>query len=442
MKKEKKKFCTKNQQETEKIINTNDRLDVKNKEHYCIKNDNSKPYGENFLFPPLTTSFLTSITTNTHQSRLRNYPQENIHLLESFSSISKEIKKRFGNKNINITNSYIIEFCNLSQNFRKSGILTKESFKKLESLIGRTINHEIILGKLIKNTILNLSHSKSLAEFIGILITKGNIIEEFSLRISVSGICKDQLFLDYLKNFFYKIFSLDEERILPQYSSNKLSAIRINSIVIIYALEKLGVISPNQNQRSFSIPQWIFNQNDYMVSCLKGMFEIGGNIVINSRSSLELRFIRPKEYIVKYFEKLCYLLNIKTSNISSFQREVNSTKKYLTLKYYLSIARKSQVKKFLNLIPTLKWELSRNRIQSKLKERNLTLNEVLEFRYNYDRKDKILRQYPFEYNLNSLNNISNLNLKQKLLNLFNIIENGYFDHNIFNQEIQDVHFLE
>ncbi|GAH14029.1 unnamed protein product, partial [marine sediment metagenome] len=191
----------------------------------------------------------------------------------------------------------------------------------------------------------------------------GNIIEESSLRISVSGICRDQLFLDYLNNFFHKIFSLDEERILPQYSSNKLSAIRINSIVIFYALEKLGVISPNQNIKSFSIPQWIFNQNDYTVSCLKGMFEIGGNIVINSRNSLELRFIRPKEYIVKYFEKLCYLLNIKTSNISSFQREVNSTKKYLTLKYYLSIARKSQVKKFLNLIPTLKWELSRNRIQ-------------------------------------------------------------------------------
>ena len=115
---------------------------------------------------------------------LVNHPNENIHILENFSSILQELKGKY--KNQKIMYDDIIKHCELTLNFRKSGILTKESFEKLQNLLGRSIEHESILGSYRKNKVLNLRHSRKLAEFIGILIAKGSI-EKDRIRINLSG---------------------------------------------------------------------------------------------------------------------------------------------------------------------------------------------------------------------------------------------------------------
>jgi hypothetical protein len=361
---------------------------------------------------------------------LKKYPQENIHLLESFSSISSEIKKKF--KNIKITNYSIIESCDLSQNFRKSGILTKESFEKLQNLLGRSIEHESILGSYRKNKVLNLKHNRKLAEFIGILIAKGHI-EKDRIRINLSGVCKNQIFLDYIKELLIEIFLLKEERLFFKFSKDT-SYIRINSIVIPHELRKLGVISESSNVPV--IPKWIFTRKDFIVSCLKGMFEIAGQIIVTSRGSLEIRFIRPKWFIVECFRDLCFRLGLELSRIYSYQRkmEIYSNNSSISKRFYVSMSKKATLERFFNLISTLKWELAKDRIQSMLEDRGSSIAEVLEFKFKYDKRDKILRQAPFEYNLEFLCHIPNPIIKQKLAQLFHIINDRLFSLDMFGKD--------
>jgi len=361
---------------------------------------------------------------------LKKYPQEKIHLLESFSSISSEIKTKF--ENIKITNYSIIESCDLSQNFRKSGILTKESFEKLQNLLGRSIEHESILGSYRKNKVLNLKHNRKLAEFIGILIAKGHI-EKDRIRINLSGVCKNQIFLDYIKELLIEIFLLKEERLFFKFSKDT-SYIRINSIVVPHELRKLGVISESSNVPV--IPKWIFTRKDFIISCLKGMFEIAGNIIVDSRGSLEIRFIRPKRFIVECFRDLCFRLGLELSRIYSYQRkmEIYSNNSSISKRFYVSMSKKASLKRFFNLISTLKWELAKDRIQSILEDRGSSIAEVLEFKFKYDKRDKILRQAPFEYNLDYLCHISNPIIMQKLADLFHIIDDRLFSLDMFGKD--------
>ena len=353
-----------------------------------------------------------------------NHPSENIHILENFSSILQELKSKY--KNQKITRNSIIGHCELTSNFRKSGILTKESFEKLENLLGRSIEHESILGSYRKNKVLNIRYSRKLAEFIGILIAKG-YIEKDRIRINLSGVCKNQIFLDYIKELLIEIFLLKEERL---YFGKDISYVRVNSIVVLHELMKLGVISEISNV--LVIPKWIFTRKDFMVSCLKGMFEIAGQIIVNARGSLEIRFIRPEESAVLWFRDLCSRLDLELSQVYTYQRkmEIYSNNTSVSKKFYVNMSKKASLRKFFNLFSTLKWELSQDRIQSILEDRGLSLAEVLEFKYKYDKKDKILRQAPFEYNSDYLNQIKDVNLIQKLSNLFQIIEEQLFNLDI------------
>ncbi len=355
---------------------------------------------------------------------LVNHPSENIHILENFSSILQELKSKY--KNQKITHNGIIGHCELTSNFRKSGILTKESFEKLQNLLGRSIEHESILGSYRKNKVLNIRYSRKLAEFIGILIAKG-YIEKDRIRINLSGVCKNQIFLDYIKELLIEIFLLKEERL---YFGKDISYIRVNSIVVLHELMKLGVISEISNVPV--IPKWIFTRKVFMISCLKGMFEIAGQIIVNARGSLEIRFIRPEESAVLWFKDLCSRLDLELSQVYNYQRkmEIYSNNTSVSKKFYVNMSKKASLRKFFNLFSTLKWELSQDRIQSLLENKGLSLAEVLEFKYKYDKKIKILRQAPFEYNSDYLNQIKDVNLIQKLSNLFQIIEEQLFNLDI------------
>ena len=361
---------------------------------------------------------------------LVNHPNENMHILENFSSILQELKSKY--KNQKITRDDIIEHCELTSNFRKSGILTKESFEKLQNLLGRSIEYESILGSYRKNKVLNIRHSRKLAEFIGILIAKG-YIEKDRIRINLSGVCKNQLFLDYMKELLIEIFLIQEERLYFKLGKD-MSYIRVNSIVVLHELRKLGVISEISNGPV--IPKWIFTRKDFIVSCLKGMFEIAGQLIVNSRGSLEIRFIRPKYFIVECFRDLCFRLGLELSRIYSYQRkmEIYSNNSSISKKFYVIMSKKTSLERFFNLISTLKWELSKDRIQSILEDRGSSLAEVLEFKFKYDKRDKILRQAPFEYNLDYLCHIPNPIITQKLSHLFHIIDDRLFSLDMFGKD--------
>ena len=320
----------------------------------------------------------------------------------------------------------------MTSNFRKSGILTKKSFKELQNLLGRSIEHESILGSYRKNKVLNLRHSRKLAEFIGILIAKGHI-EKDRIRINLSGVCKNQIFLDYIKELLIEIFLLKEERLYFKFSKDT-SYIRVNSIVVPHELRKLGVISEILNVPV--IPKWIFTRKDFIVSCLKGMFEIAGQIIVNSRGSLEIRFIRPKRFIVECFRDLCFRLGLELSRIYSYQRKMEfySNNSSISKKFYVSMSKKASLKRFFNLISTLKWELSKDRIKAILEDRGSSIAEVLEFKFKYDKRDKILRQAPFEYNLDYLCHIPNPIIIQKLSQLFHIINDRLFSLDMFGKD--------
>jgi len=157
-----------------------------------------------------------------------------------------------------------------------------------------------------KSRMLNLSFSKELAEFIGIILGDGEIHKDGTIRISFDP-KKDE-------NFLYRRVFVLIERLLGNeisFESDKRVAFYNKDFVKFLEFEcNLG--SGSKSKSNISIPDWCLESKEYVKSVLRGLFDTDGYFG-HWGGSIELMFGRFSDRctnLVKDIEMCLTLLGI------------------------------------------------------------------------------------------------------------------------------------
>ena len=157
-----------------------------------------------------------------------------------------------------------------------------------------------------------------LAEFIGIMLGDGNLYcnnkGQYVIRIT-GDLNKDKKYHeDFISNLFYGLFNKEmrvqiypDRRVLCCYSKH-----------IFDQLISFGLKHGNKLENNVYIPDWIFDDDRYVIACLRGLIDTDGSVFPKSTNKeffqIEISCAIPnlRESISQAFQKL----DIKSSNWS------------------------------------------------------------------------------------------------------------------------------
>lgn len=195
--------------------------------------------------------------------------------------------------------------------------------KKFDSYIVEKLNNNWGQSKGGKNSgsfrepkLLITKPSKELAEVIGIILGDGNIWCKsggyYYVRIA-GDLKKDKNYLlYYVKPLFEKLFGHKMHSIeRPKYNELFIS---IGNKDIIHTLQHFGLKDGNKMKNNVSIPDWIFDSEDYIRSCVRGLIDTDGSVCpITGRNYPYIWFSCDIENLRKGFDKAMIKLGIRTS---------------------------------------------------------------------------------------------------------------------------------
>lgn len=155
-------------------------------------------------------------------------------------------------------------------------------------------------GSTIK---LNLpSYSNELAELVGAILGDGNILAYKKgkkigvYNVNISGdLEKDKDYhINYLKNKFKRVFNLEAKEILPKTHNERFLAVYSKELVEF--LGTFGLMPGDKIKNQSTIPKWIFNDENYLKSCLRGLIDTDGSIFRMSNKDFRLMRISFTNY--------------------------------------------------------------------------------------------------------------------------------------------------
>ena len=136
--------------------------------------------------------------------------------------------------------------------------------------------------------------SKELAEFVGILLGDGHIGRE-QWSITLNSIAD----IDYV-NFVGKLINSLFGFKPGIYKRKHMNAIVISGSGInsIKYLQSIGLIIGDKVKQQVGVPSWIYQNQAYRISCLRGLMDTDGGIFMHRYK------VNGKEYI---YRKLCFV---------------------------------------------------------------------------------------------------------------------------------------
>jgi len=349
---------------------------------------------------------------------------------EELKNVIEEIKIKQCDRNYTIKSLSEYAGTNLSNAYSKGSSVSLNSLEKLEYLVNRKITHTIVLGNKSSKRII-LERSTNLAELIGFVIVSGSINihksensknKGYSLYIHFRKRNRSEILINHIKSLVKKLFNIDESKIeIIKNETDKVIAFRIYSLPICYELFIHG-INPDNN----IVPNWIFDKEEFIIHCLKGLFNGYGDFDLtlpeykdSVYGNFSLLFEKASPFsveIAKDYKKLCDKLEIETTKI--YKRE--TSKEDPTIRVIVKINKKDSYVKFLDTIKPLIWDIKKGHINEFFLNAGINPDSI--FHYNED----YLLQQDFNYNKE---------LAEYLLSLFE--EYGNYDDvtEVFNESL-------
>ena len=258
-----------------------------------------------------------------------------LHLNEMY--IANELK----NEKRLISEEAYYHLCNLShQNY------DKYIEEKLDNNWGRAKGG---LNSTRKEVLLIKEKSKELAELIGIILGDGNIwIKKggyYYLTI-VGDAKKDRNYLlKYVKPLVKKLFK--KEMHTREHRTNNELFLYIGSKDIVFTLMQFGLKSGDKVKNNVGIPSWIFDSNEHVVACVRGLIDTDGSVCpITGRDYPYIWFSSAIPNLMEDFSKAMKQLGIKTSKWNIKQKRASDIyigSKEMIRKYLKTISFKNQL---------------------------------------------------------------------------------------------------
>lgn len=192
-------------------------------------------------------------------------------------------------------------------------------------------------------TISEAEYFDLLSEFIGIMLGDGNIyvnLEKWQYQIDVSLNSIDEpRYLIYVKDLMEEIFGMEIKKVQTK---GKGVSLRIYSKKVIQFLIDLGLKSGKKTLNQVGVPKYIFKKKNYIIKCLKGLFDTDGNISIDTKNDLRIRFSNTSKNLVEDFRMLCSKINIQSSPTITEDKNRKS--------WCVMVAKKQEIKRFIDLV--------------------------------------------------------------------------------------------
>ncbi|MFA5098930.1 MAG: LAGLIDADG family homing endonuclease [Candidatus Paceibacterota bacterium] len=183
----------------------------------------------------------------------------------------------------------------------------------------------------IKSNYPDFKKDKYLAELVGVVLGDGHIGKfPRTERLIISCNSKNKGFINRYGGIIEKIFSKK-----PTYMKVKNSNCVKISVYEKFVSKRLGIPSGNRAKLNFKLPKWICENNDYLVSFLRGLYEAEGSFCVHLPTST---------YKIFFSNKNTSLLNIVYASLKKLGFKPNKSR------YKIQISRKKEVYEFKNLI--------------------------------------------------------------------------------------------
>lgn len=146
------------------------------------------------------------------------------------------------------------------------------------------------LWKKYLNTFSKPQESEELAEFIGIMLGDGGLTRG-QITIYLSSIT-DRKYAKYVIALIKKLFGLSAS--MSEVKKSHVLRIGISGINVVKYLVEKGLIIGNKVRLQVGVPDWIWKNNGYIKSCIRGLIDTDGCFVIHRYIVKEKKYQYPK----------------------------------------------------------------------------------------------------------------------------------------------------
>lgn len=196
------------------------------------------------------------------------------------------------------------------------------------------------IGFVVRKEIKYPEKSPLLAEFIGIMLGDGGIRNNHQISISFN-MHGDMAYADYIQNIVTELFGISSKLLIRKDLGS--ADVVVTGINLVEFLEKLGIKKGNKVKNQVDIPRWIFENKDYQVACLRGLFDTDG-CVYNHKYK-----VNGKEYSFVKLAFTSYSEPLRNSVKLIFEN-LGFTPKLYRKRVYLY--KRTEVDKYFNVVGT------------------------------------------------------------------------------------------
>lgn len=220
------------------------------------------------------------------------------------------------------------------------GILDTEVYNKLRGTIsspkeffglcvfyGEPIPHKIVnhIDGKGKAKQLNLEKKESVSELIGYILAGGHL----NYDTSGEGIYAVTITLGEHESRIIQranqlLSNLDKAPIKTDLKNSNAIQLRVIGKEEAEALIDMGIVPGNKVENNLGVPDWIFEDINYVKGCLRGLVDTDGSIYRRKDGYYVVQFKNYSNNLLNDFDKLCAAINVATSSAGQNNTQVAS----------------------------------------------------------------------------------------------------------------------
>ena len=215
-----------------------------------------------------------------------------------------EIKEPFWYSNLGAKNRW------LTIQKRYGGMPINETYRKKKwyewwqnkgKFLDRDIFHPLPFNRPPK--------SEMLAEFMGIMMGDGGMNKnQFSITLHHKD---DAEFCEYVVKLIKKLFRVNPTVKRPKMTS--VNRIVVSRVELIKFLNNLGLVIGNKVKQQFDIPNWIKENELYLMACIRGLVDTDGCVIQHKYK------VNGKEYVYKKLAFTTMSNNLRKTVFDAFK---------------------------------------------------------------------------------------------------------------------------
>lgn len=182
--------------------------------------------------------------------------------------------------------------------------------------------------------------STELAEFIGLMLGDGGI-SKYQISITLHR-NDDREYSIFVCELIYCLFGV-ESRIIKR-KGCLANDYRVSRVELVrFCVEKLGLVRGNKVRQNIDIPRWVGERNNFLISCVRGLFDTDGSVIIHKYK------VSGREYIYK---KLCFTSHSQPLRLSFYRALSNWGIKARLAGFDVRVDGQEEVVKYFKIVGT------------------------------------------------------------------------------------------